>query len=68
MVLESKPHEAEVLKETNVLLLDASAVYYAIKLYDQCGEGVPDRLVEMFEERLKSALQNISDIVHPIPF
>ncbi len=68
MVSQDKPLLAEVLKETYVLLADASALYYASKLHHQYGEDIPERIVEMFEERLASALHNVSDIVNPTPF
>ena len=68
MILESKPLSATVLKETYVLLLGASALYYAVKLYQTYGADCPGRLIEMFEERLETVKLNVSDIVHPHPF
>lgn len=68
MVTQDKSLQAEVLKETYVLLADASALYYALKLYHQSQEDIPHHLVEMFENRLGEAVSNMVDVVHPFPF
>jgi hypothetical protein len=68
MVIESKPLPEEMLKETYVLLEDASALYYALKLHYQYAEDIPDRLVSMFEDRLGDAITNMLDVVNPPPF
>ncbi|KKM24529.1 hypothetical protein LCGC14_1604210 [marine sediment metagenome] len=68
MVLEHKPPVSPQLKETYVLVAEASTLWYAVELYRMSGEDMPEHLVEMLEKRLDSALVSISELVHPHPF
>lgn len=68
MVAESKPLPEAMLKETYVLLNEARLLWDALRLYDNYAGVIPDGLMEMFEERLKGATQNLSDLINPFPF